>query len=145
LSTPWFAISTNSLTDAGGSGSPLVNNLDQVRRYAPPPNFVKETDTRTSGYRDRFGTDECWELDALSPTVIADLIRNEVEGLVDKRRWRASIAHEERGPPTARRGRRELGQGRENFETPAMNAPFSNQITEAQAKSTMPGSAVCVG
>jgi hypothetical protein len=33
---------------------------------APPPNFVKETDTRTSGYRDRFGTDECWELDAHS-------------------------------------------------------------------------------
>jgi hypothetical protein len=48
-------------------------------------------------------------------------------------------------PPTARRRCRELGQSRENFETPAMNAPFSNQMTEAQAKSTIPGSAVCVG
>jgi hypothetical protein len=29
--------------------------------------------------------------------LIADLIRNEVEGLIDKRRWRAAIAYEERG------------------------------------------------
>jgi len=71
--------------------------LYQVRQYAPPPNFVKETDTRTGGYRDRFGTDQCWELDALSPTVIVDLIRNEVESLIDRRKWRAAIAHEERG------------------------------------------------
>jgi hypothetical protein len=75
----------------------IALNLDQVQHYAPPPNFVKETDTRTSGYRDRFGTDECWELDALSPTVIADLIRNEVEGLIDQRKWRRAIASETRG------------------------------------------------
>jgi hypothetical protein len=75
----------------------IALNLTQVRQYAPPPNFVKETDTRTSGYRDRFGTNECWELDALSPTVIADLIRNEIEGLIDRRRWRSALANENRG------------------------------------------------
>jgi hypothetical protein len=62
-----------------------------------PPNFVKESDTRTGGYRDRFGTDECWELDALALTVIADLIRREIEGLIDQRRWRAALASEARG------------------------------------------------
>jgi hypothetical protein len=56
----------------------IALNMDQVRRYNPPPSFVKEGDTRTAGYRDRFGTDECWELDALSPTVISDLIRHEI-------------------------------------------------------------------
>jgi hypothetical protein len=75
----------------------IALNLDQVRRYNPPPSFVKESDTRTSGYRDRFGTDECWELDALSPTVIADLIRTEIEGLIDHHRWQDAIAGEERG------------------------------------------------
>jgi hypothetical protein len=75
----------------------IALNMDQVQQYAPPPNFVKETDTRTGGYRERFGTDECWELDALSPTVIADLIRGEVEGLIDRRKWRAAIASETRG------------------------------------------------
>ena len=52
----------------------IALNMPQVRQYAPPPNFVKESDARTPAYRAQFGTDDCWELDALSPTVIADLI-----------------------------------------------------------------------
>ena len=66
-------------------------------RYQPPPNFVKEGDTRTSGYREQFGTDECWELDALSPTVIADLIRTEIESLIEPNAWAEALAHESRG------------------------------------------------
>src|SRR6516165_5027467 len=72
-------------------------NMEQVQRYSPPPSFVKEGDTRTTGYRERFGTDECWELDALSPAVIADLIRSEIEGLIDQRAWRAALASEQQG------------------------------------------------
>jgi len=75
----------------------IALNLDQVRRYSPPPSFVKEGDTRTTGYRERFDTDECWELDALSPTVIADLIRSEIEGLIDQRAWDAALASERQG------------------------------------------------
>jgi hypothetical protein len=71
--------------------------MDQVRQYGPPPNFVKESDTRTSGYREHFGTDECWELDALSPTVIADLIRGEIDGLINAKRWKRAAASERRG------------------------------------------------
>jgi hypothetical protein len=78
----------------------IALNLDQVRQYNLPPNFVKEDDTRTSGYRERFGTDECWELDALSPTVISDLIRTEIEGLTDERAWRKALAREQRGRKT---------------------------------------------
>jgi hypothetical protein len=72
-------------------------NMDQVRRYRPPPNFAKEGDTRTSGYREQFGTDKCWELDALSPTVISDLIRDELEQLIEPKAWRKALAREERG------------------------------------------------
>ena len=68
--------------------------LDQVERFNPPPSFVKEGDTRTSGYRERFGTDECWELDALPPTVIADLIRTEIESLIEPNAWAQALAHE---------------------------------------------------
>jgi hypothetical protein len=75
----------------------IALNMDQVRRYNPPPSFVKEDDTRTSGYRERFGTDECWELDALSPTVIADLIRTEIESLIEPKAWAKALAHEQRG------------------------------------------------
>jgi hypothetical protein len=75
----------------------IALTLDQVRQYNPPANFAKDSDTRTSGYRDRFGTDECWELDALSPTVISELIRAEIEGLIDQRRWNAAKAKERQG------------------------------------------------
>jgi hypothetical protein len=72
-------------------------NLDQVRQHNPPPNFAKESDTRFEGYVTTFGTRECWELDALSPTVIADLIRDEIEALIDWPEWNAAQAEEARG------------------------------------------------
>jgi hypothetical protein len=75
----------------------IALNMDQVRQHDPPPSFVKDGDTRTSGYREQFGTDECWELDALSPTLIADLIRTEIEQLIDWPKWRSAQAKEERG------------------------------------------------
>jgi hypothetical protein len=74
----------------------IALTIEQVRRYSPPPNFVKEADARTPAYRAQFGTDDCWELDALSPTVIADLIRTEVTGLIDQDAWDEAVASEER-------------------------------------------------
>lgn len=56
--------------------------MEQIDLYAPPPNPTKVTDARSSGYIERFGH-ECWELDALEPKVITDLIRNEVTALAD--------------------------------------------------------------
>jgi hypothetical protein len=48
----------------------IALNMSQVQRYAPPPNFAKETDSRYAAYVQRFGTTDCCELDALPPTVI---------------------------------------------------------------------------
>jgi hypothetical protein len=36
-------------------------------------------------------------LDALSPTVIADLICSEVESMIDQKAWKAALAKEQRG------------------------------------------------
>jgi hypothetical protein len=74
----------------------IALNMNQVRQYAPPPNFAKETDTLFDAYVERFGTEECWELDALSPTVIADLVRAEVEGLIQWPKWKRAEAKERR-------------------------------------------------
>src|SRR5262249_33537327 len=49
-------------------------NLGQVREHDLPPNYAKETDRRFPAYVDEFGIDECWELDALEPTVIDRLL-----------------------------------------------------------------------
>jgi hypothetical protein len=71
----------------------LALNMDQIERYRPPPNPAKETDTRFAGYSKQFG-ESSWELDALDPTVIAELIRAEVESLIDVKAWESALAWE---------------------------------------------------
>lgn len=67
----------------------LALNMDQIERYDPPPNPAKDTDARFEGYQDEFG-DSSWELDALDPDVISDLIRDELTGMTDTARWSAA-------------------------------------------------------
>jgi hypothetical protein len=74
----------------------IALTIDQVREYAPPPNFAKETDTRYAAYVEQFGATDCWELDALSPTVISDLIRDEIRSLISEPKWKAAFASEKR-------------------------------------------------
>ena len=74
----------------------IALTMDQVREYAPPPNFAKETDTRYDAYVRQFGTTDCWELDALSPTVISNLIRDEICSLINEPKWKAALAGEKR-------------------------------------------------
>ena len=65
----------------------IALTLEQVEQYSPPPNFVKETDSRTKWYIDQFKTEDCWELDALAPSVVDALIRSHVDPLIDKAAW----------------------------------------------------------
>ena len=54
---------------------------------------VQETDSRYAAYAGKFGA-ECWELDAFDPTVIAELIRGEVERMIDADVWNAAMDEE---------------------------------------------------
>lgn len=56
--------------------------MEQVQTYNPPSNPAKLTDSRCGKYMDEFG-DESWELDALEPQMMTNLIRNEVTALRD--------------------------------------------------------------
>lgn len=56
--------------------------MEQVQTYNPPPNPAKLTDSRCGKYMDEFG-DESWELDALEPQMMTNLIRDEVTALRD--------------------------------------------------------------
>ncbi len=73
-----------------GYGSTRVKrialNMDQIDEYAPPPNPAKVTDSRFDQYLRDHGA-ESWELDALEPSVIVDLIRTEVAALRDDDLW----------------------------------------------------------
>lgn len=60
----------------------IALNHSQVLQYDPPPNPTKLTDSRANSYIAEFGM-ECWELDALEPSVIVDLIQDEIFGIRD--------------------------------------------------------------
>lgn len=66
----------------------------QIQQYNPPPNPAKETDSRFEDYAARYG-DESWELDALEPAVLSDLVRTHVEALQNKKQWKATMKGEE--------------------------------------------------
>ena len=66
----------------------IALNMDQIQQYDPPPNPAKETDSRFAAYLNRFG-EESWELDALEPNVLVDLIRSEIRPLIDNEQWNA--------------------------------------------------------
>lgn len=72
----------------------LALNMDQIRRLNPPPNPAKESDSRSGGYKKRFGS-QSWELDALDPRAIATLIRNEVMAIRDQEKWDESVLEQE--------------------------------------------------
>ncbi len=74
----------------------LALNMDQVEQYNPPPNPAKLTDARAQGYIAEYGT-YSWELDALEPAVLADLIRQNVEELIDQEAWDESAERERVG------------------------------------------------
>ena len=60
--------------------------MDQIDQYGPPPNPAKMTDSRFRDYQLEYGT-ESWELDALEPRVMTDLIRENVTKYIDQEAW----------------------------------------------------------
>lgn len=67
----------------------IALNKDQVAEYQPPPNPAKITDSRSTGYIAQFG-DESWELDALEPQVLVDLITATIEPYRNMAAWDAT-------------------------------------------------------
>lgn len=74
----------------------IALNYDQVQRYDPPPNFAKTTDARFNKYFEETGLDESWELDALEPNVLINLISYEIDALRDDDKWAESLEKQER-------------------------------------------------
>ncbi len=64
----------------------IALNMDQVQEQRPPPNPAKTTDSRYDKYRELYG-DESWELDALTPQYLQDLIMVQLDSLIDQDAW----------------------------------------------------------
>ena len=58
--------------------------MAQVKKFKPPPNPVKQSDPRCPDYEEKYG-EESWELDALSPDVIVEIIEKKINDLITDR------------------------------------------------------------
>jgi hypothetical protein len=61
----------------------IALNMDQMDQYNPPPNPAKLTDTRAEKYIQEFG-ETSWELDALEPRTLDELVSHTIEKYIDK-------------------------------------------------------------
>ena len=66
----------------------------QIKQHNPPENPVKLKDTRANTYIDEHGHSS-WELDALEPSVLAELVNNFVDGHRDEDLWQESLEKED--------------------------------------------------
>jgi hypothetical protein len=69
----------------------IALNMDQVDEYQPPPNPAKLTDSRAVGYIAQYG-EESWELDALDPATLANLVATSIQEVLDPAIWRDDVA-----------------------------------------------------
>ena len=80
------------------AGSPIevrriALNMDQIQAHDPPPNPAKITDSRSTDYIARFGYDS-WELDALEPQMLDQLITRIIKEYIDPDIWAATSQRE---------------------------------------------------
>jgi hypothetical protein len=66
----------------------LALTMDQIQERRPPPNPAKTTDSRFQQYMEQFG-DESWELDALPPEYLVNLVESEIRERIDEAQWEA--------------------------------------------------------
>lgn len=68
----------------------LALNRDQVKKYKLPPNPAKLTDTRAKDYIAEYGK-VSWELDALEPRMLSELVGKNIKANIDMNFWETSL------------------------------------------------------
>jgi hypothetical protein len=72
----------------------LALNWDQIEEFKPPPNPAKFSDPRADAYVAAFG-EESWELDALEPSLLVNLIHETILNVRDEDAWQERVEEEE--------------------------------------------------
>lgn len=71
----------------------LALTMEQIRRFRPPPNPAKLTDSRAAAYIAEHGP-QSWELDALPPRELNRIVESAIAEIVDEDLMAAAIARE---------------------------------------------------
>lgn len=72
----------------------IALTMAQIKKFKPPPNPAKISDSRAAAYIAKHGA-QSWEVDALPPKMLNQLITNAIEALVDVRKMGAVITQED--------------------------------------------------
>ena len=71
----------------------IALNMNQIEDLQPPPNPAKETDSRAKAYIEEFGPIS-WELDALEPAYLMQLIQANIEQYIDVEKFNQRVRQE---------------------------------------------------
>ncbi|MBA7567017.1 hypothetical protein ES695_07300 [Candidatus Atribacteria bacterium 1244-E10-H5-B2] len=86
----------NRLSSYGGDSIQIKKiglTYEQIERFSLRPNPVKKSDTKASYYMSQFGSD-CWELDALPPLELQNLVVESIKEYIDLDAWNEKIGEE---------------------------------------------------
>ena len=67
--------------------------MDQIEQYSPSPNPAKVTDSRSRGYIRKFGN-KSWEIEALKPTTLIELVESNIKKYLDEDKFQEIIDKE---------------------------------------------------
>jgi hypothetical protein len=73
----------------------IALTLDQVQQYNPPPNPAKHTDPRSKDFIAKYGASS-WEVDAINPTELSRIVKEEIFMLTDLEKMDKIIEQEDR-------------------------------------------------
>jgi hypothetical protein len=73
----------------------IALTMNQIEELKPPPNPAKITDSRFKGYQDKYG-DDSYELDALEPKYLSNLIQGKIDEIKDAELWQEANEQQER-------------------------------------------------
>ena len=74
---------------------PIGLTMEQIKKFNPPPNPVKLKDPRGTGYIKKYGN-VAWEVDALNPETLLELVKENVEELIDINLFNKQLKKEEK-------------------------------------------------
>lgn len=76
--------------------------MEQIKEFSPPPNPAKITDPRAKWYLAEYGN-VSWEVDALNPKTLHQLVKDNVEELIDMDLFNDLLIKEEQGKDQLRK------------------------------------------
>lgn len=71
----------------------IALNMEQIKKYKLPPNPAKKKDSRFKKYAAKYG-DKSWELDAVPPETLVEMIDKEIKKYKDEDAWKKALKRE---------------------------------------------------